>query len=258
MTLWLFPVTKAGEGNGTSFQVPCVLFNLIITIIHWIDRITLCSRRGHGAPETSKFLHIVAQPASGDPSIQSWSGCDLPPYLPGWVEGLSLWRHTWRRHEYAQLHTRVPVPFSLHMIMSPPVSVSPERGHSEYCWTGFRSGACPGRGTGGCKFQGRCGAGARCAVGGLLCEGGHPSLFQPPPEWSEASWGLGSISDSLLANWSRVKCSLGVPVAGLDISQLVAWCLAPARQSDRCFDPSFSPWLGSDSQLGGKCPCLPS
>lgn len=188
------------------------------------------------------------------PGYSPGRGCDLPPYLPGWVEGLSLWRHTWRRHEYAQLHTRVPVPFSSHRITSPPVSVSPKRGHSEHSWTDFRSGACPGRGTGGCKCQGRCGAPARCAVGGLLCEGGHSSLFQPPPEWSEASWGLGSINDSLLASWSRVKCSLGVPVAGLDISQLVAWCLAPARKSDRCFDPSFSPWLGSVSQLGGNGP----
>ena len=29
MNLGLFPGTKAGEGNGAGFQVPCVLFNLI-------------------------------------------------------------------------------------------------------------------------------------------------------------------------------------------------------------------------------------
>lgn len=61
---------------------------------------------------------------------------------------------------------------------------------------------------------------ARCAVGGLVSEGGPSSLLQPLSAWNEASRGLGSINYSLLASWSWIKCSPSVSVSGLDISNL--------------------------------------
>lgn len=68
-----------------------------------------CSRRG---AETSKHLLIVAQTASGDIQYTAlvWA-MTAKLFLSGWVEGLSLWRYTWRRYEHAKLHNWVPGAF---------------------------------------------------------------------------------------------------------------------------------------------------
>lgn len=130
---WLFPGTKASEGNGTNFQVPCVLFNLIITIIHWIDRITL-----HHVPEevqkhqnTCLLLHRQRVETS---SIQPWSG----PWLPNstCLAGLRACLFEDIHEEDMSMQSFITeslVPFALHMIMFPLMSVSQERGCSEQC-----------------------------------------------------------------------------------------------------------------------------
>lgn len=214
MNLWLFPGTKAGEGNGAGFQVPCVLFNLIITVTHWIDRITLCSRRGREASETSKLLHIVVQPASGEPRTQSWSG-PCPPTLPAWLDWVLVSLKTHMRKAWV-CTASYPSPCALlftHDNASSRVCVPKERAFwAVLNW--LPEWSLPWEGAPGIVSF-RAGVGASQVCCGRLALWGRPLLFvQPPPEWSEASWGLGSINDSLLASWSRVKCSLVFPLQG--------------------------------------------